>query len=296
MTQHSNARTIPPRPLIAGHIVWNGGPAPAFEIASDIGYPDALAHRRKLAVLVPATNTTMEHELWTLVRRNSGPGEALEGVGLHTVPVRTPRPVLATDDDLAAYRLQFLAGLDEALELSRAADPDHVILGMSLDHVISGLDAIRGATEPGIVASGLPWSTAHEALAAALSALGVRRIGLLTPYNAAGNSSSIAMFSDMGVEVVSSVGFACAHAQHIAHVPDWAKERAVLELLARPEHRLDAVVQCGTNLGFIGVVERLEPRLRIPLISVNAALLWHAARSSGIMGPLQGGGRLLRER
>jgi maleate isomerase len=51
--------------------------------------------------------------------------------------------------------------------------------------------------------------------------------------------------------VVASVGFSCANALHIAHVPDWAKERAIMELLATHTNRLDAVVQCGTNMSLI---------------------------------------------
>ena len=48
------------------------------------------------------------------------------------------------------------------------------------------------------------------------------------------------MFEDLGFEVVSTVGFCCEHALHVAHVPDWAKEKAILELLATADNRLDA--------------------------------------------------------
>lgn len=46
------------------------------------------------------------------------------------------------------------------------------------------------------------------------------------------------MFEDLGFSVVSTVGFSCAFALHIAHIPDWAKEKVILELLATPENRL----------------------------------------------------------
>jgi len=103
------------------------------------------------------------------------------------------------------------------------------------------------------------------------------------------------MFQDLGMEVVSSVGFACADALHIAHIPDQAKERAIVELLATKRDRLDAVVQCGTDMSFVDVAERLEPRLGVPLLSINAVTFWYALRQSGIAAPLRGGGRLLRE-
>jgi maleate isomerase len=103
------------------------------------------------------------------------------------------------------------------------------------------------------------------------------------------------MFEDFGFDVVSSVGFSCANVQHIAHIPDWAKEKAITDLLATADNRLDAIVQCGTNMSLNTVVEQLEPLLDLPIIGVNSAIFWHALRENGFKGPLQGGGRLLRE-
>ena len=99
----------------------------------------------------------------------------------------------------------------------------------------------------------------------------------------------------LGFEVVSTVGFSCDVALHIAHLPDWAKEKAILELLATPGNRLDAVVQCGTNMSLMQVSERLEPVLGIPIIGINAALFWYALRENGFTDPLMGAGMLLRE-
>jgi hypothetical protein len=45
----------------------------------------------------------------------------------------------------------------------------------------------------------------------------------------------------------------------------WAKEKAILELLATGENELDAVVQCGTNMSLIDVAEKLGPVTGIPI-------------------------------
>ena len=95
--------------------------------------------------------------------------------------------------------------------------------------------------------------------------------------------------------MVSSVGFSCANALHIAHVPDWAKEKAILELLATDRNNLDAVVQCGTNMSLIDVAERLEPVVGIPILGINATTFWYALRENGFDSPLAGAGRLLQE-
>jgi maleate isomerase len=48
-------------------------------------------------------------------------------------------------------------------------------------------------------------------------------------------------------------------------------------------------------MSLIQVSERLEPLIGIPVIGINAALLWYALREHGISEPLHGAGRLLRE-
>ena len=143
--------------------------------------------------------------------------------------------------------------------------------------------------------TGLAWATWHDAVEAALRCYNARRIGIITPFDRTGNESAVRMFENMGFEAVASVGFSCANAMHIAHVPDWAKEKAIMELLATDVNRLDAVVQCGTNMSMIDVAERLEPAIGIPVLGINATIFWYALRENGFSGPLRCAGRLLRD-
>jgi maleate isomerase len=59
----------------------------------------------------------------------------------------------------------------------------------------------------------------------------------------------------------------------IAHIPDWAKEKAVMGM-ATAQNRLDAIVQCGTNMGMIDVTQKLEPLLDIPILGINPVCFW----------------------
>jgi len=285
----------PPMPAIASPgIVHNGKPTDRLAIDPLVAHPDVRSFRRKMGLLLPATNTTMEHELWSILVKNQGPG-ALDGVGLHTANVVTPRPKLESEADLLEYKRQFIGGLDAAVKQVMLASPEYLIMGMSLEHILHGLEPIRAVMADVEMQSGLSWATWHDAAPAALAKFGARRIGLLTPFDRLGNENAARMFQDLGYEVVSSVGFSCANAMHIAHIPDEAKEKAITELLATPENRLDAIVQCGTNMGLINVTERLEPTLGIPILGINAVTFWYALRENGFEGPLAGGGRLLRE-
>ena len=289
-----NAPPIPS--IVAPGIIHDGVPAEGFGSigsASD-GYPDALSFRRRFGLIVPATNTIMEQELWGLIFANQGP-EELRGIGIHTTTVAIPRPQVGTAEGLANFKEQFLGGLESAVTLALLAPPQYLIMGISLEHILTGIGPIREMMAKTETYCPLGWATEHDAIKAALDSYGAKRIGLLTPWEKIGNLSAKRMFEDLGFEVVSSVGFSCGNVQHIAHIPDWAKEKAIQELLATADNRLDAIVQCGTNMSLNAVLERIEPIIGIPIIGVNAAILWYALRENGFQSPLKGGGRLLRE-
>ena len=287
---------VPPMPALAPPgVIYNGEKAVRFgDIDSARGYPDVRSFRRKFGLLIPATNTSMAHELWSIIFNNQHPG-GLKGVGLHTANVLTPKPQLKTAADLEAYKDQFLGGLQAAVDSVLLAQPQYLIMGMSLEHIIAGIDAIRAPMKAIETYAGLAWATWHDAIEAALKSYGARRIGIMTPFDQQGNANAARMFNDLGFDVVASVGFSCADALHIAHLPDWAKEKAILELLATPANRLDAVVQCGTNMSLIDVSEKLEPVVGLPILGINAVTFWYALRENGFEGPLNGAGRLLRE-
>ena len=200
-----------------------------------------------------------------------------------------------TEEDLIEYKRQFLGGLTAAVDSALLAEPQYLIMGMSLEHIISGIDGIRAPMKDLEAHSGLAWATWHDAVEAALNKYDAKRIGIMTPFDKKGNESAARMFEDLGFEVVSSVGFSCANALHIAHLPEWAKEKAIMELLANETNELDAVVQCGTNMSLINVSEKLEPILGIPVLGINATTFWFALRENGFDNPLDGGGRLLRD-
>ncbi len=285
-----------PMPALAPPgVIVNGLAADGFgPIGSSRGYPDARSYRRKFGLVVPATNTSTEYELWSIIGRNQGP-QAVGGVGLHTVGVITPRPILENEADLVDYKDQFLGGLQSAVDTALLAEPEYMIMGMSLEHILKGIDEVRAPMARMEARSGLAWATWHDAIHAALSRYGARRIGLLTPFDKTGNEFASRMFQDLGYDVVATVGFSCANALHIAHIPDWAKERAILELLATEANRIDAVVQCGTNMSLVDVAERVEPLIDVPVLGINATTFWYALRENGFEAPLGRAGRLFRE-
>jgi maleate isomerase len=286
---------VPPMPTIAPPgPIYNGATTPVLA-AEDLssGHPDSCSYRRRFGLIIPATNTIMESELWSILVKNRGNG--LDGIGLHTSTVLTPKPVVDDAAGLETFKRQFLGGIKTSVDSGLLARPQYFIMGCSLEHMLVGLDAIRANMAEVETYSPLSWSSWHEAVQAAFHCYQIKRVGILTPWERLGNTSAVRMFEDMGVEVVASVGLSCANIQHISQLPDASKEKAVLELLATKENRLDAVVQCGTNMSMTAVTEKLEPQLGIPIFGINATILWYALRENGFTAPVLHAGRLMRE-
>jgi maleate isomerase len=57
----------------------------------------------------------------------------------------------------------------------------------------------------------------------------------------------------------------------------------------------DAIVQVGTDLVMTRLADEAERWLGRPVVAVNAAMLWHALRTSGMSDQMRDVGSLLRE-
>jgi maleate isomerase len=284
-----------PMPSVApSGFVLNGKPFSGIKITNSPGLPDSRSYKKKFALLIPFTNTVMEHELWSIIVNNGNEGE-LNGVGIHTVNVEIPKPHVNNEAELIQFKEQFINGLNKAVVQANFAQPEYLIMGMSLEHILYGLKDMQSVMKDIEVKYPYSWATWQDAADAALKKYKAKRIAIITPFIKEGNNNAIKMFEDLGYEVVASFGFACPSLVDIAHIPDSAKEEVILKYLATPENRIDAIVQCGTNMSMINVSEKLEPKIGIPIIGINATLLWYALRENGFAKPLIKSGRLLRE-
>ena len=64
-----------PMPSVApSGFVLNGEPFTGLQIANSPGLPDARSYKKKFALLIPFTNTVMEHELWSIILNNENEG------------------------------------------------------------------------------------------------------------------------------------------------------------------------------------------------------------------------------
>jgi maleate isomerase len=246
--------------------------------------PRAVGRRARVGVIVPSTNTVVEHDL-NQVRPH--------GVTFHAGRMYIGAP--AMDDDAAFTALigQIRAAIDVAVRDVVTCAPDHLLMGMSAETFWGGIEGNRRFEERIRSASGIAsLTTGATACRDALARFGVSRLAVFSPYQPIADEQVHTYFSQAGFEVVRITGLRCPTATSIAAV-DEQRLVDVVRDLDGPD--VEAIVQVGTNLSFLQLADAAERWLGKPVLAINAATLWHALRSLGIADRFDGYGRVLRE-
>lgn len=230
---------------------------------------DTLSHRALIGVLVPFFNSVVEPELASL--RPSG-------VGNQTARFELDADVL---QHVEAGGVKLLTCGVQALVVGLA--PESFPGGLAL--LQQGVDELAAKTK-------LPVYAASFAVHAALRTIGVTKIGIVTPFDADGNTHVKAAFEEHGFEVVGMEGLDCAAFDKIAQTP-FDDIREAFRVADRAE--AEALVHVGTGLPVVGLVDELERWHGKTVIACNAAMYWQALRGLGVEDRVEGVGRLLRE-
>jgi len=244
---------------------------------------DALGWRRKFAVLVPSTNTVVQPEFDAM---------RPEGVTNHISRIRIPNMPLASDADFRLLVERIAAAQIEAVDSALSCEPDHVVLGISVETFWGGLAASRTLKRELEEHTGLEVTMGAQACDAAFARLGVRRLAVLTPYFPVGDRNVRAFFEESGYTVVRIRGLQCGSPVLIAHVPQETLRAAVGEL---DGDDVDAVIQVGTNLAMARLAAQMEAERARPVLAINACIYWHALRTNGIADRIAGWGSLLQQ-
>jgi maleate isomerase len=244
---------------------------------------DALGWRKKFGVIIPSTNTIVEPDFYRM---------SVPGVTAHIGRIHIRDQNLSSDEAFANLLQQIRIEIKYAIERVLTAEPDYLVMGMSAETFWDGVEGNRRFTRMiSDWAGGLRVATGAEACERALKLFGVRKIGVVTPYQPIGDRNVVRFFHDIGFEVTAIKGLRCPTAVAIAHVTEDELRRALIEV----NRDADALVQVGTNLSMVRLADEAERWLGKPVIAINAATWWMALRDNGIQDKVYGCGRLLRE-
>ncbi len=245
--------------------------------------PDAAAYRAKWGVIVPSTNTVVEHDFARLVPH---------GISFHAGRALITRPEMTSDASAKALLDQMEERFDEAVDSVMTALPDRLVVAMSAEVIRRG---VAGAVEWADALEqrvGIPVTTGPEAVVAALRAVGAEKISLLTPYHAESDALTVAYLEECGFQVTAIKGLQCTSATNIAAT---TPDQVTATLREIDGDDVEALVQVGTNLSAIRIAGEAERWLGKPTIAMNAVTVWRALRQSGFDDTIEHYGQVLSQ-
>jgi maleate isomerase len=245
--------------------------------------PDTLGFRKRIGIVVPSTNTTVQPECDPLRPR---------GVTNHTARVTIKERPLNTEQAFFEHMQAMREGIGIAIDQIMTAGLDHLIVGIALETFWGGVAAADKFQGELVTRSGVGISMGSTASVAALKAFGAKRIAVLTPHQPRGDEMVRLYLTEAGLEVVRLVGLKCQTPRAIAQVPA-ADIRNALRDLDGPD--VDAVLQVGTALPTVAIAAEAERWFGKPVLAINAVTYWDALRRCGIDDRIFGHGRILEE-
>lgn len=235
--------------------------------------------RARIGVLTPATGIGVTSDFHKI---------APEGVAMMLASLAEPVTQMSVDqlasigDHVASGSRKFVAAKASAIILSTTSGS--LIRGYGYDREL--IEKIESSTH-------IPATNGSSAMVKAFNKLGIRKLCLATPYVDEINRREKQFLEDNGFEVLRYKGLQILNtADAIDVAPSTMYELA--KDVDVPE--AEAIFISCAGLGVIDILEMLETDLGKPVMSTNQVCFWEAFRLAKIGEPIQGYGRLLRER
>jgi maleate isomerase len=233
--------------------------------------------RARIGLLVLESDQTMEWEMRLMTHL---PGVSVYHARLANDVVVTPESLAKMEAELpiAAGLLPNYLGLSA---LGYGCTSGSTIIGE--DRVAAILDSAH---------PGLPSSNPLTAAKAALKAMGVKRLGLVTPYTPDVTQAMQDRFEEAGIQVTTVGSFYQDSDEVVGRIDPTAILEAAISVGSSDE--VDGVFISCTSLRAAGIIDQAEAALGKPVTASNHALGWHLLRLAGIEDAVDGFGRLFK--
>ena len=231
--------------------------------------PDTLGYRKRIGIVVPSTNTTVQPECEML---------RPHGVTNHTTRSTIRERPLNTEQAFFEHMEMMRGGMTAAIDQIMTAGLDHLIIGIALETFWGGVAAAAKLQADLAARAGVGISMGSTAVVAALKAFGARRIAVLTPHQLRGDEIVRTYLREAGLDVVRLKGLAVTTPRMIAQV-SLADIRTALKELDGPD--LEALLQVGTALPTVAVARggtlawQAGARDQCGDLLACAAAMWH---------------------
>lgn len=232
---------------------------------------------QRIGVLLPPANVTCEREF---------PAAVPPGYSVHFTRLVRPEAHLS-----AASLVKMKDSAEEAAERLCPIGPAAIAYACTSGSFLSGPDA-HGEIAARIHArTSVPAVTTASAVLAAMNLSAARTVGVVTPYPLDITASTTAFLEAHGIRVAAVDTYNCHASRDIPRItPESVAQRVTALHVAHRD--IDAIFVSCTNVATFPVIESLESRLGIPVITSNSATLWAVMRLAGHLLPIPGLGKL----
>jgi len=242
---------------------------------------DYLGHRKRIGIVVPSTNTTVQPESDDL---------RVPGVTNHIARISIKERPLKTEQAFLEHVEAMRSGMRSAIDQVMTCQPDHLIMGVALEAFWGGVGPAQALQDELSERAGVGVSMGSTATVTALERLGAKRIAVLTPHQPRGDEQVRGYLEEAGYDIRRLIGLKCPSPIKIAHTTAEQMYAALKEL---DGDDVDAIVQVGTNLPMMRIAAEAERWADKPVLSINAISYWDALRRCGIDDRIEGFGSVL---
>lgn len=232
-------------------------------LAFELGPP--LGHHANMGLIVLRTDETLEAEARMM----------LSDDGVAHYVTRVP---CETEVTLAALARMETALPGSAALLPNAHDYDVVGYGCTSGATRIGPTRVAEAVRRGIRARHV--TDPLTAVIAATRALGVKRLGFVTPYLPEVSGAMRAALEAAGLEIAGFGSMEEENDERVARVDEGSLQRGILEVAGQAP--CDAVFLACTNLRALAIIAGVEAQIGVPVLTSNQALVWHMRQLAGL--------------
>lgn len=228
--------------------------------------------RVRIGFIVPSSNVMTERQMRLYAPAN---------VQSHVTRMRLTR----------AYHvppLEALPRIVEAAEVLADAGCDLIVFHCTASSMEAGVEGDRQIVAAMAKATGARCTSTASAVHAALEALAIRKLVMVSPYQPVSHQHEIDFLAQAGVEVVGGQAMDFPSSAYATTSP----ERWIEIIRAHQHPQADAYFLSCTNIQSLEAIEPLETELGRPVIASNQATLWYCLRALGLAERPAGLGRL----
>jgi len=230
--------------------------------------------RHKIGLIVPANNTVIEPELWSL---------SLPDVAFYATRI------MAKGNLTGAAVLQMEETVDRAVDELVATGVDVIVYADMVTTFIMDRNWNEIRTAEIADRAAIPCVSAWTALRDALERLNITRFAVGTPYPADIHDLVSDYFTDKGYVITADATLDVLSMREVAKVKPGSIVRVARSISPAPA---EAVVFLATDLHTFDILDQMENELALPVLSSNQTILWAALKTIEYSGEANGPGRL----